>query len=112
MLAGMTITVHDLSSCFALDDAGANRKLLVKAPGLTMLYLSMAPGQGMPVHSHPGCTVAIQGMLGEATVLLDDERHTLGPQELLSFSGERMVSPRNESSAAAAVLITLAVSPA
>lgn len=108
----MSFDLLDLESCFSLADTAANKKLLVKTPQLTMLYVSMAPGQGMPVHNHPGCTVAIQGMVGEATVLLDGVRHVVGPQALLSFSGELMVSPRNESAAPAAVLITLAGGPA
>lgn len=108
----MSTVVHDLSTRLRLAETAANKQLLVKTPGLTILYLSIAPGQGMPLHNHPGCTVAIQGMIGQATVLLDDESHDLGPQELLSFSGNKMVSPRNESSSAAAVLITLSVEPA
>lgn len=97
-----------LASCFSIDETEACKTLLVKTPQLTMLYLSMAPGQGMPVHDHPGCTVAIQGMVGEATVLLDGKTHRLAPGELLSFAGECQVSPRNESPADAAVMITLA----
>lgn len=100
--------VHDLEACFSLDQQSANKTLLVKTAELTMIYLSMAPGQGMPVHNHPGCTVAIQGMLGEATVQLNGEAQRLAPGQLLSFPGEWMVSPRNESGASAAVLITLA----
>ena len=100
--------VHDLEACFAIDEVAANKTLLVKTSELTMIYLSMAPGQGMPVHNHPGCTVAIQGMLGEATVQLNGEAQRLAPGQLLSFPGDCMVSPRNESAASAAVLITLA----
>src|SRR5690606_34733061 len=100
--------VHDLKACFALDPDSASKTLLVKTSELTMIYLSMAPGQGMPVHNHPGCTVAIQGMLGEATVQLNGEAQRLAPGNLLSFPGEWMVSPRNDSESSAAVLITLA----
>src|SRR5690606_9922056 len=103
--ARMLPVTHDLTTCFRLDETDACKTLLVTTPELTMIYLSMAPGQGMPLHNHPGCTVAIQGMVGEATVLLDGQRHTLAPQALLGFSGEQMVSPRNESAAPAAVVI-------
>lgn len=88
--------------------AGANRQLLINEDGLKVLYLSLMPGQGMPVHNHPGCTVVIQGLVGEATVWLDGEEHPLKAQELMSFSGERSVSPRNLSAEPAGVLITLA----
>ena len=111
MLARVNSTRHDLTSCLALAGESANRQLIVQEPGLTMVYLSMAPGQGMPVHNHPGCTVAIQGMHGESTVLLDGEKYPLAPLQLLTFSGELSVSPRNESEAAAAVLITLSETP-
>lgn len=104
----MSLNRHDLTASFATSPDGASKKLLVREPGLTVLYLSMLPGQGMPVHNHPGCTVTIQGMLGEATVWLEGVEHPLRPQELVSFSGELSVSPRNLSGAPAGVLITLA----
>lgn len=108
MLAAMSVSHHDLAACFAPDPSGPSRRFLVKEPGLIQLYLTMQPGQGMPVHNHPGCTVTIQGMVGEATVYLDGAPHPLKEHELIAFSGERMVSPRNDSAASAAVLITLA----
>lgn len=108
MLACMSLSRHDLSACFVPDSSGPSKRFLVKEPGLTMLYLTMESGQGMPLHNHPGCSVTIQGMVGEATVFLDGVPHPLKENELVSFSGELMVSPRNDSTAAAAVLITLA----
>ena len=107
----MPIDRFDLAACFAPDPSGPSRRLLVKEPGLTMLHLTMAPGQAMPVHNRPGCNVAIQGLEGEATVWLDGEEHALRAQELVRFSGERMVSPRNTWGGPAAVLITLATLP-
>lgn len=104
----MTIDRFDLAACFAPDPSSPSRRLLVKEPGLTVLHLTLAPGQAMPVHNHPGCNVVIQGLAGEATVWLDGEEQPLRAQELVRFSGERMVSPRNTSGAPAAVLITLA----
>lgn len=83
----MPIDRFDLAACFAPDPSGPSRRLLVKEPGLTMLHLTMAPGQAMPVHNHPGCNVAIQGLEGEATVWLDGEEHALRAQELVRFSG-------------------------
>ncbi len=103
----MDTTRYDLADCFAPDPASPSRRFLVKEPGLTMLYLTLMPGQAMPVHNHPGCNVTIHGMVGEATVWLDGEEHPLGAQQLICFSGERMVSPRNKGDAPAAVLITL-----
>lgn len=104
----MTISRYDLAAAFSPVTAGANRQLLVNESGLKVLYLSLMPGQGMPVHNHPGCTVTIQGMVGEATVWLDGSEHRLRPQELVSFSGKLSVSPRNLSDEPAGVLITLA----
>lgn len=108
MLACMDTLHTDLNACFAPSTDGPSKKLLVKEPGLTMLYLTVAPGQAMPEHNHPGCHVTIQGMVGEATVLLDGEAHVLRSRELLCFDGGRTVSPGNRSSEPAAVLITLA----
>lgn len=107
MLTRMNTTRHDLSACFVPDGVAASRQILVKETALTMLYLSLGPGQVMPEHNHPGCAVAIQGMVGESTVQLDGEPHPLESQQLLTFSGELMVSLRNDSSSASAVLITL-----
>ncbi len=112
MLACMDTILTDLTSCFATDDSGPNKRFLLKEPGLTMLYLTVTPGQAMPLHNHAGCHVAIQGMVGEATVLLAGEKHMLRPQEVLCFDGNQMVSPGNESTAPAAVLITIALAAA
>jgi len=103
----VTTKRFDLAACFEPDESAPKRQLLVKEPGLTMLHLTLAPGQAMPVHNHPGCHVTIQGLVGEATVWLDGEEQPLPAHELVFFSGERMVSPRNASAAPAAVLITL-----
>ncbi|MBX3144147.1 MAG: hypothetical protein KF813_10355 [Trueperaceae bacterium] len=107
----MSLTRYDLAAAFAPSESGASRKLLISAPGLKVLYLSLMPGQGMPVHNHPGCTVTIQGMVGEATVWLEGEAHRLTSQELVTFSGELSVSPRNLSDAPAGVLISLVEAP-
>ncbi len=104
----MTLTRHDLAACFVPDPSGPSRRLLVKEPGLTILHLTFAPGQAMPVHNHPGCNVTIQCMAGEATVVLEGASYALKAYELFSFSGELMVCPGNESDDPAAILITLA----
>lgn len=104
----MTLLRHDLTAAFAPKAAGANRQLLINEGRLKVLYLSLMPGQGMPVHNHPGCRVVIQCLVGEATVWLDGEEHPLKAQELVSFSGELSVSPRNLSTEPSGVLITLA----
>lgn len=104
----MTVTRHDLAGCFRPDAAGPSKQVLVKEPGLVQLYVTMGAGQGMPLHNHPGCNVTIQGMVGEATVFIDGAAIPLRERELMAFSGELMVSPRNDSAAPAAVLITLA----
>ncbi|HRN19032.1 MAG: cupin domain-containing protein [Trueperaceae bacterium] len=104
----MTLTRHDLAACFVPDPSGPSRRVLVKEPGLTILHLTMGPGQAMPVHNHPGCTVTIQCMAGEACVVLEGASYPLKTHELFSFSGELMVRPCNESDEPAAVLITLA----
>ncbi len=103
----MTLSRHDLTAAFAPTTAGANRQLLINDGRLKLLYLSLMPGQGMPVHNHPGCTVVIQCLVGEATVWLDGEEHPLKEKELVTFSGELSVSPRNLSDEPAGVLITL-----
>lgn len=104
---------HDLNSTFVPDCEAAQPKILIKQAGLTVLYLNLPPGQGMAVHDHPGCHVTLQGMVGAATVRFANESQQVGAGEIICFSGDQKVEPRNDSSEPAAVLISLiAASPA
>lgn len=92
---------------FEIDADRPNRKVLVQQPGLKVMQLTLAPGQGLPSHRHPGWYVLLQGLRGTTTVQLEQEEVPLLPQRLLSFSGELPVSPHNDSEAPSALLITL-----
>ncbi len=98
----------DLESFFEVSTDRPNRKVLVQQSGLKVVHLTLAPGQVLPSHKHPGCYVLLQGLEGTTTVQLEQEVTALSPRHLLSFSGETRVSIRNSSDAPSALLITLA----
>lgn len=98
----------DLNAAYAPDNSDAKPNLLFKGGGMTTLYLNMPPGKGMPVHDHVGCQVTLVCMQGQANVVLAGEAHPLRAGELLTFSGELMVEPRNDSTAPCGLLILLA----
>ncbi len=102
---------HDLNSTFVPDSEAVQPQILIKQPGLTVLYLNLPPGQGMAVHDHPGCHVTLQGMVGAATVRFPSESQQVRAGEIISFSGDQEVEPRNDSSEPAAVLISLVTAP-
>lgn len=99
---------HDLNAAFAPGNTEAKPNLLFKGGGMTTLYLNMPPGKGMPVHDHVGCQVTLVCMQGQANVVLAGQPNTLNEGELLTFSGELMVEPRNDSQAPCGLLIMLA----
>ena len=98
---------HDLNAAFA-PQAEAKPTLLFKGGGMTTLYLNLPPGKGMPVHDHPGCQVTVVCMKGQANVVLEGEANPLREGELLTFSGELQVEPRNDAAEPGALLILLA----
>lgn len=83
------------------------RATALQRSGLYVLHLSLAPGQRVPLHRHPGHHVLLQGLSGKTTVQLENEQVVLKPQHLLAFEGECAVSPHNDGDAPSAVLITL-----
>lgn len=99
---------HDLNAAFAPESTDAKPSLLFKGGGMTTLFLNLPPGKGMPVHDHVGCQVTIVCMRGEANVVLMGQPNPLKEGELLTFSGELMVEPRNDSQAPCGLLIMLA----
>ena len=103
---------YDLNASFLPECETVQPQLLVKKPGLTVLYLNLPPGQGMAVHDHPGCHVTLHGMVGAATVCFASESQLVRAGEIISFSGDQKVEPRNDSSEPAAVLISLVMAPA
>lgn len=103
-----SLTPLELESFFEVTPDRPNRKLLVQQPNLKVLHLTLAPGQALPLHNHPGYYVLLQGLTGTTTVQLEQDETTLAPQHLIGFSGETHVSIRNGSDAPSALLITLA----
>lgn len=75
-----------------------------------VVRLTLAAGESMPAHSHPGTDVVIHVLEGELTVELNGESHRCGTGELLRFDGDREVVPRAEADAVA--LVTIAARPA
>lgn len=108
MTTALSPALLDLESLFEVSAECPNRKMLVQQPGLKVMHLTLAPGQGLPPHRHPDCYVLLQGLRGTITVQLEQEEVSLRPQHFLGFSGETNVSPRNDSDVPSALLITLA----
>ncbi len=98
---------HDLNAAFA-PQADAKPALLFKGGGMTTLYLNLPPGKGMPVHDHLGCQVTVVCMKGEVNVVLEGAPNPLLEGELLTFSGELQVEPRNDGAEPSGLLILLA----
>lgn len=96
-----------LESFLEVNAERPNRTVLVQQPRLKVIHLTLAPGQALPPHKHPGCYVLLQGLSGTTTVQLEQDEVVLASRQLLGFSGEMQVSPRNDSAAPSALLITL-----
>lgn len=90
-----------------IDAERPNRKILVQQPSLKVVQLTLAPGQALPPHRHPGRYVLVQALEGTVTAQLEGEEIPLSPRQLLSFSGEGLVSLRNNRDAPSALLVTL-----
>ncbi|SFS88955.1 cupin domain-containing protein [Halostagnicola kamekurae] len=56
--------------------------------------LTLAEGQQVPAHAHPGRQVVFHVLEGRMTVTVGEDRHELRAGELLRFDGEREVSPK------------------
>ncbi len=96
-----------LESFLEVSAVRPNRTVLVQQPCLKVSHLTLAPGQALPRHQHPGCYVRLQGLSGTTTVQLGEDEVVLASRQLLGFSGETRVSPRNDSDAPSALLLTL-----
>lgn len=97
-----------LTDCFNINPERFNRVAVIKQAGLQVLHLSLAPGQALPRHNHPGHHVILQGLAGRISVKSDDGETVLEPGQILYLAGEGYVSPGNDGEAPAALLITLA----
>ena len=104
----VSTTKVDLSDFGEATQERFHRASVVRANGLQVLHLTLAPGQAVPSHNHPGQHVLLQGLKGVVAVNLNNEAIELHPGDLLHFSGEQPVSLRNDSGEPCAVLITLA----
>lgn len=99
---------HDLNAAYMPENMDPRPNMLFKGNGMTTLYLNLPPGKAMPVHDHAGCQVTVVAMQGEANMVVADLPHQLKQGELLTFSGELQVEPRNDSDAPCGLLILLA----
>ncbi len=97
----------NLASFFEVTPERFNRKAIVQQPGVKVVHLTLAPGQELPPHRHPGAHVLLQGLVGTTTVQLEDKATELLPAHLFDFSGELQVSLRNEGDGPSALLVTL-----
>lgn len=107
----------DLANLFEMRAERLNRKLLAQRPGLQVVHLTLAPGQGVPAHRHPGCHVLLQDLEGSPTVCITvsttgqleeaTQEAILLPQQLLYVDGDGLVSLRSAGDAPSALLITL-----
>lgn len=72
-------TPLELKSFFEVTPDRPNRKALVQQPGLKVVHLTLAPGQALSPHRHPGCYVLLQALEGTITAQLEREDIPLSP---------------------------------
>lgn len=100
--------VCDLGDFFQVDPEKLRRITVVQQPSLRVLHFSLAPQQGIPLHTHPECEVIIQGLVGSVILMVAEELVSLVPGRHLYLSGKTPVSLKNNTGEPSAVLITLA----
>lgn len=84
-----------------------SRRVLVQQPGLKVMRLTLAPGQRLPSYRQSGLYVFLQAFRGNVTVRHEGEKIRLFSQQLLGFSGDHIISLRNDSDAPSTLLVTL-----
>lgn len=76
----------------ALDDINdGGRTMLFDDP--KTIALSLADGESIPPHQHPGETILFQVLDGKISLLLGDEEHDLTVGDVARFSGDQDISP-------------------
>ena len=110
MNQGVSSTQADLNAYAAISQR-LHRASIVRTDGLQVLHLTLAAGQTVPSHRHPGQHVLLQGLKGSVVIDFGDETRELHPGHLLHFTGERPVSLRHGGGEPCAVLVTLAHKP-
>lgn len=85
-----------------------HRKMLFQTDGSKAVLLTLQPGQFLPPHQHPGCSVYVQVLSGKVTVKTDHATCVHTSEHLLQIDGEESVGIRNESREQAVVSIILA----
>lgn len=56
--------------------------------------LTLAAGEAVPPHSHPGRDIILYLLDGTVELQLDDETHDVTAGDVARFRGEREISPR------------------
>lgn len=91
----------------AASAACPSRRVFVQQPGLKVMQLTLAPRQMLPSYRQSGLYVFLQAFRGRVTVQHEGEKTGLAPQQLLGFSGDHIISLRNDSDAPSSLLVTL-----
>ncbi|MFB6172882.1 MAG: cupin domain-containing protein [Haloarculaceae archaeon] len=88
----------------SLSDLDATPHAEVFADRPRTVRLSLAAGESMPAHSHPGDDVLFHVLSGEIELSLDGDPHSLGAGDLVRFDGARQIEPRAVDDATALVV--------
>lgn len=103
---GMETLTLDLSAA-AFTETPKPEKLSSTA-GVILVLLRLKPEQRIKEHSHGGKEVMVQGLLGETSLLQENEvRARIAEKQVLRFAGDEKVALANLSNENAAVLIVL-----
>jgi quercetin dioxygenase-like cupin family protein len=71
----------------------------------TTVRLSLAAGERVEPHRHPGRSVVVAVLDGAIELALDGESHALDSGDVARFDGDRAVSPRATESSTALVVL-------
>ncbi len=92
-----------------LDRDGRSSRTLIKEGPLRVTVIVLGPGGGIPEHTSQG-PITVQSLRGSVGVTVGDERHTVGPGELLAI--DRGVPHALHSDGGCAFLLTVTHPPA
>lgn len=82
------------------------RHPVLTGDSVRIIHLTLAPGQRLPPHRHPGREVILQALEGSVTLHLDEVGLELVAGQRTHLSGEVLLEPANDGKLPAAVLVT------
>jgi len=88
-----------------LADLSGEPHATVFADAPRTVRLSLAAGESLPEHDHPGVDVLLVGLEGHLTVEIDGEPYDVRENDVLRVAGERRIEPRAREDSTALVIL-------